>query len=637
MVNEKRINELVKIIKYHRDHYYNKTAIISDAEYDIIEDELRELDPNNELLLKIGSSVSVGKHKIKHDPPMGSLTKITYDKDNNGMIITDSISELLAWYDKYHGHKKWSWKLDGIACKLIYKNGKLFSASTRGDGYYGEDITRHASVNHSIPNRIDNNSDVEIRGEFVLLKSYFHKYMKEQGLAKNCRNGAAGALNRDDPSDATINGLKFIGYNVYVDGEEIATETSKCTFISECTKLSYITQEEVNKDDILDTINKMSRERESLDWMTDGIVITLETVSNRESYGYTGLNPKAKIAFKFKPAIAITTILDINRYVGRSGCLTPVAILNPVELDGTTIEKCTLHNEDYINKKNIHIGAEVIIHKGGDIIPQILRVSKPSENPIESKPSKCPSCGAEILWEDPYFVCNNIECDGKLEERIIHYLRTLDIKNIGESTVKQLVENKYVKKISDIYRVTYDDLIKLDKFGERSIEIYKEALESKKELSLDVFIASLGIPALGRTISKMICKKFKTLESLQSLTINQSTELKGIGDIVAGNIVNGLSQHANLISELNNILTIKDIEDVDGNFNDKNFCCTGALNIKRKDLQSLIDKQGGNYTSIKKGLNYLIIGNGAKDAKIEKAKKLGAEILTEQEFLKLMQ
>lgn len=638
MEKQQRIKELEQQIIHHRNLYYNHIPEISDEEYDKLEEELKSLDPQNELFSKVGANPTYGQ-KIKHFIPMGSLSKITYDKDENGEFLS-TFSELEDWIKKYIQFDKIyvSYKIDGLSCEITYnEKGDLVKAVTRGDGYNGVDVLHIVKHIKSIPNKITNyyNNFINLRGEIYLSKSYFNTYIKpslKENEIKNCRNLASGALKREQPSEISKYGLHFKIFNMYFNYKELDTEDIKKTV---CKNLGFINNYvglyEVTLSNLENLINELYLNKNNLDYDVDGLVFTLNTTRIRESFGYTSLIPKARIAFKFIPNSVISTIKDIEWQVGRTGKLTPVAIIQPVELDGTLVQKCSIHNPDEIKRLNITKNCDVIIHKCGEIIPQIKQAINNKDKESFDIPIKCPSCGYDLIKDGPNIFCNNVNCNIKKVEKTLYYLQTIGVKNIGPSIIAQLYDEKLIEDIDDLYKLKKEDLEKLDNFGDKSAKNFIKDLHKIKDIPLYLFIASLGIKGLGNTMSEKICEQYDTLEKLLNITKNELLEIEGISEITANNILEGLQYQKPLMDKLLKYITIKkEINEIKENkLLGKSFCITGKLSKPRKQIEKLIKEFGGVISSNKKGLDYLIIGDGAKEHKISKAKKNGAEIINE--------
>jgi DNA ligase (NAD+) len=342
------------------------------------------------------------------------------------------------------------------------------------------------------------------------------------------------------------------------------------------------------------------------------------------------------LAWKFKAEQVRTTVVDVVWQTGRTGKITPVAILDPVQIAGTVVGKATLHNLSEIERLNVSIGDSVLLEKAGDIIPKIVRVENATNEKRFNYPDVCPSCGVYTSNDGTHVWCNNTECGAKLLTRIDYYLKTLEIKEVGPAMIQALIDAGFVKSIVDLYYLNEEQIMSLPNSGLRTAQIVTSAILSKNEIDLATFLPALGIHGLGKTIGKLLAKKYKTIEAVRDVEVNDLVNMEGIANITANAIVNGLADCKETIDGLLNLLVVKDFETVQGVFTGKNFCCTGTLSRKRKEIQKMIADAGGEYTSIKKGLDYLIVGEGAVQKKLDKAKGYGAEVIEEEEFVKML-
>ena len=655
-MNEQRVKELEELLLYHNEMYFNGSAEISDLEYDQLVAELKKLDATNSVLDEVGALPSFGR-KVEHKIPLGSLNKITYEKDSQGDVIGDGMGELNAWLAGHQDKLLWAFKIDGLAIKIVYENGKLTQASTRGNGSVGQDITDNVRVIRSIPTTIgseqikerfglhDFNCRVELRGEIYMPRSFFNEKMR--GQKANPRNAAAGSLMCQDPAVTADRGLRFFCYKIYVNDKLPETELEAEELVNSIQ--GYHGIEHVNVEFVelhsfdLDAqrIDALNAERKLLDYETDGIVITVNDVERCLSYGYNQLKPKGQVAFKFRAEQKETEVQGITWQTGRTGRITPVAELKPVHVAGSTVSRCSLANYGEIKRLELAIGDTVLMEKAGDIIPKIIRVtkhnggSKQPEAKSINYPEVCPACNQFTSNDGITVWCNNERCGERLLTRLVHYLNILQIKEVGPAMLTALIESGYVEDIPSLYYLNEDDIAKLPRSGLRTAETVMGAILSVTEVELDMFLASLGINNLGRTTSTVLAERFGTLEAIRRADVEDLVGLQDVGEVTARSIVSGLKGCSGMIDELNNLLTIKPYVAPDGELRDKTFCCTGKLSRKRDEIKRMIKDNGGKYTSIGKGLNYLIIGDGAREHKIEKAKSLGADIIEEEDFVKI--
>lgn len=649
MNNSETIIQLEKNILKHNYLYMIGQTEVSDFQYDNWKEELKSLDPDNPVLLRVGSEPSFGK-KVNHLIPMGSLDKITYDKDINGNI--DGTSELEKWLNEHPDEIVWSLKIDGVACELVYKNGVLFSAATRGNGTVGSDCTDNAMMITDIPHQIATDvldttkHEIRFRGEVYIPRQFFNDNLKDK--FENPRNTTAGAINCSEPKLCHDYGLRFICYKILIDGHELESEINSMQFCNrvigqkndQITTINHVTVK-------TDTLNEniladVSLLRKSLDMDTDGLVISVNNIEKQKSYGSNGLIPKGKVAFKFETEKEETILLGCEWNTGRTGKLTPVALLQPVSLDGSTVSRATMSNYSEIKRLGVYIGCTVLLEKGGDIIPHIINVVNPDTTKHLPIPDKCPVCEHELVLDDDNvnLWCRNKQCKSRLIQRILHHLNVLEIKEIGEALVTTLVEQNIVYNLPSLYCLDKGDISQLEGYGERSEQIVLESLENGKNTTLDKFLASLGIPTLGRTLSKTICEHYDCIADIMETTVEKLVELPDIGPITANNILNGLNEYDNR-NEVNQLVNIFSFLVEQNNdrlkvLTGKTFCITGKLSFGRKDFQTMIEMYNGKYTGINKNLDYLIIGSGAKQNKIDKAKSNGTIVITEEEFNELI-
>ena len=460
---------------------------ISDAEYDKLIEELKELDSSNSVLMEVGSTPSYGK-KIKHKRIMGSLSKATFVRDENGDIIGDGLQDLRKWEKEHPEKKVWSYKIDGLAGKLVYKNGKLVEASSRGNGVTGSDLTDNVKAILSVPNEIElKNDEVEILGEFYIPWSFFNEHMK--GKYSNPRNAASGSIQCEDPQETAERGLEFLVYKMFIDGKEPESKTKEEKIINSLKGFKY--NKLFDKPITAELIEKLDQHRSKLDFMADGLVIAVDNRDERDAYGILSERyPKGMLAWKFKAENVTTLITDIEWQTGRTGKITPVAILTPIQIAGSIVSRATLHNISEIRRLGTNIGNLILLEKAGDIIPKIIRVVENNGNYGINYPDVCPSCGEPTSEDGTHVWCENLNCPARLATTIEYYLKTLEIKEIGPAMIEALIDNGFIKELTDMYKVTKEQILTLPNTGERSAEIFIEAMNSRKELDLNVFLRS---------------------------------------------------------------------------------------------------------------------------------------------------
>jgi len=629
-----KVAELVEQIRYHSDVYYNHgQQEISDYEFDCLVDMLRSLDPTNPILSEVGSVPSYGR-KISHPYIMGSLNKV------------NSIEELNHWSGT--NLLVVSPKIDGLAVRLQYQNGKLELAATRGNGSVGQDVTDNVRYINSIPKEIPGFSG-ELRGEIYMSKHSFKTYATDKA---NPRNAAAGALLQKDPAKTADSNLSFFCYDIMTD-HQFRLETEKALYGGTLKGIQYVPTQVVG--DIESIINQFIEIRESLDFEIDGLVFSFNDIHSQEEAGVSGNRPKGKMAFKFPTEQKSSTIQSITWQVGRTGKLTPVARINQIQLAGSSVCNLTLHNWTNINNLQLRLNDEILVEKAGDIIPQLVRVISHSNQERILPPLYCPVCNTPTSFEDGCILkqmtdlfsdhgvsvwCFNPSCPAQFEERVFHYLRTLETKGIGPGTISTLRENGTLKTLPDLYKMNKEDVIKATG-GDRSATIVIEALRNKNTIPLDIFLSALGIQGLGKTTGKLVANHTKSLENLMSNLTSQLvielTTIDGIGQLTANNIVSGLQSITSEIVELTKHITVTPIETKHGNLSGMSFCLTGSMSRPRKLIEKDIESAGGEIKSVSKGLTYLVQADPeSKSSKSEKAKALGTQIISEEQLMTML-
>ena len=684
------VSWLVEQISYHSDLYYNKAEpIISDAQFDSLWSELKNLDPLNPQLDRVGSDSIPGSKKVDHLFPMRSLDKATGIDE-----IRHFVSETTSQGRQFVCQPK----LDGSALSLEYRRGRLVRAATRGNGSRGEDVTANARRISNVPESISWKGDCHIRGEVIMPLMVFRE--KYSSIAPNPRNLAAGCLRQKtlQSGKASAEDLKFLAYDVkFPDNSDCHPDSPtppKFIFDSESNDwLSEIGIEiagntvALAEDDDLITQKIISiteywtNQRKDAEWEIDGVVIKLDLLSKRELLGMTAHHPRWALAWKFPPEEATTVLMNVDWQVGRTGTVTPVARVAPVAVSGVTVENVTLHNAGEMSRLMISIGDKVRIVRRGDVIPKIIEVidrAKPSdlENrthsngdifnedlPLHSSiiiPSLCPRCSTKLIEEGAFIRCTNLNCPSRLERTILYWCRALELDGIGEKLAEQLCTQGLVKSLPDLYTLNIEKVSGLERMALKSATNVIKQLESSKDLSLGKFLSALGLPGIGPEIAISVASKVKTIENLLELVslrneepgrdnegvlyrhnraVRELTEIDGVGETVARQILDGLALRIDSVLELSRQLHIspefksKSV----GHLNGSTFCITGTLTIPRKEIMLLIKSNGGKVvTSVSKNLTYLISGESS-GSKLESAKNLGVTIITEDELVKLLE
>lgn len=643
---EERIRELETLIRYHSDLYYNQhKPEITDAEYDALVDELLLLDPTNVILQDAGAIPSYGR-KVKHDSLMGSLDKVT------------TVDEIVAWAGKYGiesgGQIAVTPKIDGLAVRLDYEDGKLVEAATRGDGNVGQDITDNIKEIRGIPKNVSGLiGKVEMRGEICIFKDDFEA-LKDSGLEfANPRNAASGSVMAKDPKVTGQRRLQLIVYDVLVDGVEFATEADKYTWMRANLKDFFVVEmARMSISQFGESAIAWEVRRINLEYEIDGLVAALNSIRDQQDAGWNGKRPRGKMAFKFRPEQKTAKVMAIDWQVGRTGRLTPVARIEPTLIAGSTVSNVTLHNYARLLELGLALGDAVLIEKAGDIIPQVVSKVKDGENrttPYSAVICElCPSCGQPVKMDEKEvnLWCQNSNCPAKLEEKVYHWLKTLDVLGVGPATVVGLCKGKYVTDIADLYYLT-PDKVRVVTGGERAAENALTAILSKNKVPLAVFLDGLGIDGLGTTTSKAIAKRGKNVEFIIHMAdaawpmdrqsrIEDLTSIEGIGVITAAKILDGLRGMLPTIERLRECIDILPVEENTGNLTGKKLVITGTLSKPRKEFEKIIELNGGEMqSSVSKTTDYLVVGEDA-GSKLVKAKKLGVKVITEDELLNII-
>lgn len=647
---EKRIKELIKLLDYHSKRYYvDDSPEISDYEYDMLFRELETLeeeypqyaDPQSPTK-RVGGKALDKFEKVRHDVPMGSLTDVF------------SFEELRAFLDK-NGTAEYSVepKIDGLSVSLVYDGGVLVRGATRGDGLVGENVTPNVRTIRSIPLRIDYDGHLEVRGEVFMPRESFDALNegREDGAGfANPRNAAAGSLRQLDPAVTAERKLDIFIFNLQKCDKSFKTHSETFDFLRSLgfKVLPYV-KVTSDPDEIDAHIRKIGEMRESLSFDIDGAVVKMNDLSLREEKGSVGGRPKWAVAYKYPPEEKITKLVDIAIQVGRTGVLTPNAILEPVKLAGTTVGRATLHNFNYIKEKDIRVGDFVAVHKAGDIIPEIAFVdtSKRSSLLPEYEPPKvCPSCGEPVFAdeEEAALRCTNSECPAQILRNIEHFVSkdAMDIDGMGPQLVKMLYENGLVRSIADLYTLKADELAGLDRMGEKSASNLISSIEQSKTRGLARLLYALGIRQIGEKAAASLAENYGDIERFFSLTVDELTSLSDIGLISAEYVVNFFA-HPNtrtLIDRLKDagVLTFVKTEKADVLYLDGlTFVLTGKLpTLGRSEAEALIKKYGGKTSSsVSKATSYLLCGDDA-GSKLTKAEALGTNIIDEDTFLRMI-
>jgi DNA ligase (NAD+) len=632
-----RIRELEEQVRYHADLYFNEnTPEITDAEFDALVDELRELAPDSAALAEVGSTPSYGR-KVTHSSTMGSLDKQT------------TCSGLMAWHGKHGGGKVVvSPKVDGLAVRLNYRNGKLVEAATRGNGQVGQDVTDNVRAIPSIPNELPDNFTGELRGEIYMAKSTFADHAKLGTLTfANPRNAAAGSLCQKDPNITATRGLDFLCYDLL--GRPFTTETNKRLFVTKQLRgIKYVRMDVIDVDDTETKVVQTTHEwehsiRDRLDFEIDGLVFSYNDIAQQEDAGWNGRKPRGKVAYKFRPEQKVAEVRSIDWQVGRTGRMTPMARIVPTPISGSVVSNVSLASLNMVKTLDIAPGDRVLVEKAGDIIPHVARVVDHNGGtaPI---PDTCPICDEPTEQDNSNLWCRNALCSARLEERVLHYIKTLDILGVGPAVVHAVCNNGMVTRLPDLYNLSPTELDAATSGFGSAVNI-REAILSKYEMPLWQFLAALGVPSLGRTASKAIAKQMRSAEKVldivqwPSTAVAEFCKLDGIGETTAQTIAEGLNAVLDEAKTLAEMLDIHEVEDASGPLAGMSFCLTGAMSRPRKAIAADVEAAGGEVKgSVSKGLTALVQADPtSQSSKSKKALKIGAKVISEEELATMME
>jgi DNA ligase (NAD+) len=664
MKNEhSRYQELIQLIAHHDKLYYEKSQPeISDYDYDMLIEELKALEKKHPEWITqasptqaLGDKPTKGFHQRAHDVPMLSLgNTYTYEE------IEAFIERVHKGLEKDKVDFNCELKMDGIAISVKYIDGELVQGLTRGDGVKGDDVTENIKTIHNLPHKLKGHFPkmIELRGEVFMPHAVFHKLNEEKqelgdALYANPRNAASGSLKMLNPQEVKKRGLTIVFYGLaQAEGYKLTDQHTLIKHLNDWglphQDLSHVTLAS-NLDEIKKYAEHIHHLRAKLPFDIDGIVIKVDHIPYHDRLGFTAKTPRFAIAYKFAPEVAKTKLLDITLQVGRTGIITPVAELQPVFLAGSTISRATLHNADEISRKDIRIGDQVFIEKGGDVIPKVTGVdlkSRQHDAQVFHMPKHCPSCHQLLqkLDEDVGVFCTNFSgCD----EQIVRFLQFfvskngLDIEHLGEKVVRALYAHGFVKEPADFFKLTKEDLSQLEGFKDKSIRNVLEALEGSKKVSLAKFLVSLGIPSVGVTLAKDLSKRFSNLEDLSHASVDQLKEIEGIGDKSAGFIYQFFHDTAKkkMIEHLLHVgmeISNEPIKQIKGHlFSGKTFVLTGTLeSFSRDEAKALIEERGGKVSgSVSKKTDFVLYGSEA-GSKLEKAISLKVPLLDEEHFKK---
>lgn len=657
---KKRVEELVPLLNYYTQMYFDDKQVVSDYEYDMLMRELKGIEAEFPELIrkdsptqKVGASIKKGFEKVTHEVPLQSLQDVfTFQEVRDFDERMRNLAEENNIELKYVVETK----IDGLSAALEYKNGILVRGATRGNGLVGEDVTDNLRTIKTIPKKLTEPIDITVRGEVFIGKEEFEKLnsdrlMDEEEQFANARNAAAGSLRQLDSKITAKRPLDIYIFNVQ--------KSDSIEFKSHYESLEYLAKLGFNVnpvrilcnniDEAIKAIEKIGKDREKLSFGIDGAVVKVDDLELREKAGTTYKTPKWAVAYKYPPEKKETKLRDIVCQVGRTGAITPMAILEPVVVAGSKISRTTLHNEDFIRQKDIRIGDTVVIQKAGDVIPEVVEVKKKKrtgEEKIFEMPEVCPVCGAQVVREEgeAAYYCNGIECPAKLYRGIIHFAsrEAMDIMGLGEMIIEELINRKLISNIADIYKLTVEDLASLKKNGKKFAQNLFDAIEESKTRDLYRLINALGIRHVGVKMAKTLAKKYGTMDSLMNATYESLYLSEEVGKIIAQSVYDFFreEQTIDLINKLKECglnMTAQQEEGADSRFEGMTFVLTGTLEKYTRDQATeIIEKFGGKTSgTVSKKTTYVLAGEAA-GSKLKKAQDLGIKIISEEEFGKMI-
>ncbi len=638
-----------KLNDYAYRYYVLDAPVISDAEYDKLYDKLVALEKQTGVILPNSPTQRVG------DTVLSNFQKVTHEVRLYSLDKCQSKEQLLEWMNDVCEKENdvdftLEYKFDGLTIVCTYENGFLQSCATRGNGIVGEDVTLQVKTIKSVPLKVNFKGKLIVQGEGMItlsnLKKFNQKYPDE--ALKNARNAVSGAIRNLDPKETAKRNLDWFCYNVlYAENKQFSSQIEMFEFLKQNGFLISPYKHFKKAQDILDEIDKVDKQKSSLDILIDGMVVKINSLKLRDEFGYTSKFPKWAMAYKFEAQELSTILKDVIWQVGRTGKVTPIAIIEPVNLSGATIYRATLNNYMDILRKNISIGSRVFIRRSNEVIPEITGLAEKLEGSTDiKKPVFCPSCGTKLVHIGALDFCPNTDaCPEQIIDRITHFAsrNAMDIEGFRDSTSKLLYETELVKDVGDLYSLTEKDLLKLPLFKQKKASNLLRAIEKSKDVELSNFIYALSILNVGTKTAKDISKYYRTLDDLKQATEEDLAKIRDIGDVVAKSIVDYFSNEKNLklidklLSAGIKIKNSTQSGNSDGIFAGKTFVLTGTLeSYTRSEATALIEQNGGQTSSsVSKNTDYVLAGSEA-GSKLIKAKTLGIEVMDEQTFKKLL-
>lgn len=653
---EKRIQELRDLVRYHSRLYYElDSPELDDYEYDLLyhelldlEEEYPELKTPDSPTQKVGGAASLKFEPVQHAVQMGSLQDVfSYEE----LFEFDERVRTVIEKPEYVVEPK----IDGLSVSLEYRNGVFVRGSTRGDGFVGEDVTHNLMTIKSIPKKIDcpEVSYLELRGEVYISKETFAKLVDAQELAgerpfKNPRNAAAGSLRQKDPKISAKRGLDIFIFNIQqCEGKTFTTHSETLDFVKSLgfpVSVSYNRYKSI--EEAVDNIKFVGENRDNYSFDIDGAVIKVNNLADRELLGATAKYPKWAVAFKYPPEEKVTTLLDIEVQVGRTGAITPTAVFEPIQLAGTSVSRAVLHNRDFIDSKDINIGDKIIVRKAGEIIPEVVALAEkgPNEGTFHL-PEFCPACGTKAVREDDEAVlrCQNPDCPAQLLRNLIHFASrdAMDIDGMGPAVLTMLVDRKIIKSQADIYSVKPEDISSAERMGEKSAANLMTSIEKSKKAGLSRLLFALGIRNIGQKAAEALAQNFGTMDAVMAASTEDICAIDGFGEVMAKSVTEyfSLPQSRRLIERLHEYGVVMEAEKktVSDKLGGATFVLTGTLpTMSREEASGIITANGGKVSSsVSKKTSFVLAGEKA-GSKLAKAESLGIKIIGEEEFLSML-
>lgn len=643
------MEELVELINYHNYNYYSlDNPTISDAEWDKLYDRLLALEKETGIVLpnspskRVGGEILSAFKKHTHEVQLYSLEKCNeYNTLISWMQDIKKKDSKAEFYVEY--------KYDGLTVSLTYENGVLVNGATRGNGSIGEDVTEQVKTIRTVPLSIDYKGKVIVQGEAIMKLSELSKYNKTTNEPlKNARNAAAGAIRNLDPKVTASRNLDVIFYSVnYIDNTDIKTQVEMHQFLKD----NHFNVEDSakvfsNPDDVIEAVKQIDQAKSSLDFLIDGAVVKLNDISERKLFGYTAKFPKWAIAFKYAAQEMSSKLLAITWQVGRTGKITPIAEIEPVELAGATVKRATLNNFNDIERKKVKLNDYVFVRRSNEVIPEILGVARetPDSTTIE-KIKYCPSCGSLLKEIGANLFCvNTYHCPEQIIDRLSHYASrdAMNLVGISDQTTKQFYETLNITNISDLYNISADDLAKLEGFKDKKINNLLDAIQKSKVVELDRFIYSLGIPNIGKKSAKLLAKEFGTFENFKNATTEQINNIFAFGDVMSENIVEYFNNSNNI--KIIDALFEKGVEVLpykmqkSQKLSSLTFVLTGMLpTLSREQATLIIEDNGGKVvSSVSKNTDFILLGENP-GSKYQKGLELGTKMISEAELKKMVE